>query len=105
MNGILKVTPERLAAAAGELEANGSSMKSCTDEMISLVNEISADVWSGDAASAYKSRFAGLQGDMDRIWKMINEHVRDLNEMANNYNMAETENQELTGSLSTQVIV
>ena len=105
MNGILKVTPEKLMSAAGELEGSGSSMKNCTDEMISLVNEISAEVWSGDAAVAYKTKFSELQGDMDRIFRMVTEHARDLNEMANNYNLAETENQELAGALNTQVIV
>jgi len=104
MADYLKVTPEKLNAVSAELEGEGTTMKGCTDRMVSLVNEISGEVWSGDAATAYKTKFTGLQDDMDTLYRMITEHVNDLQEMAAHYTEAETANQEVAGSLSSDII-
>ena len=79
---ILKVSPDKLLSTAAELESQGSTMKTYTDQMVNLVNEISGDVWSGDAATAYKTKFSGLQDDIARIHKMVQEHVQDLQDIA-----------------------
>ncbi|MBQ1312208.1 MAG: WXG100 family type VII secretion target [Blautia sp.] len=104
MNGILKVTPERLLAAASELEGQGNQMKNCTDRMVALVNEISGDLWSGDAAAAFKAKFNGLQADIASLHRMVEEHVRDLQEMGAAYSAAENENQEMAASLASEVL-
>ena len=102
---ILKVSPDKLLSTAAELESQGSTMKTYTDQMVNLVNEISGDVWSGDAATAYKTKFSGLQDDIARIHKMVQERVQDLQDIARNYTEAETANQEIANSLSSDVIV
>ncbi|MBQ9065521.1 MAG: WXG100 family type VII secretion target [Blautia sp.] len=104
MANYLKVTPERLNAVSGELEGENTAMKGHTDRMLSLVNELSGDIWSGDAATAYKAKFAGLQDDMNALYRMVEEHVKDLQEIAANYTEAETANQEAAGALSTDII-
>ena len=104
MANYLKVTPEKLNAVSGELETEGTTMQSCTDRMVSLVNETSGDIWSGDAASAYRTKFAGLQDDMNMLYRMVQEHVKDLQEIASNYTQAETANQEAAGALNDQVL-
>lgn len=104
MNGILKVTPEKLISTSGELESQGSQMKNCANGMVALVNEISGDLWSGEAAMAFKTKFAGLQADIDALHRLVEEHVQDLQEMAANYSAAENENQEMASALANQVL-
>ena len=81
---ILKVSPDKLLSTAAELESQGSTMKTYTDQMVNLVNE---------------------QDDIARIHKMVQEHVQDLQDIARNYTEAETANQEIANSLSSDVIV
>ena len=102
---VLKVTPEKLIQTSQELENQGTQMHTLTDQMISLVSEIAQDVWSGDAAVSYKAKFSSLQDDMTRITRMVQAHVQDLQEMARSYTEAETANQEIASTLTTDVIV
>ena len=105
MADIIHVTTDRLRAAAGELDSGGSRLDSCTRQMTDLVSQIAGDVWSGEAANAFKTRFLGLSEDMARLSRMIREHVQDLNQIADNFDRTETETQELAGSLQQNVIV
>ena len=73
--------------------------------MTSLVEGLTGDVWSGDAATAYTKKFKGLQNDIDRMIKMVNEHVKDLNDMAAEYEKTENANEALANALSSDVIV
>ncbi len=104
MANYLKVTPERLNAVSSELEGENTTMKGHTDRMISLVNELSGDIWSGDASAAYKAKFSALQDDMNALYRMVQEHVQDLQEIASNYTEAETANQEVAGALNSDII-
>ena len=102
---ILKVSSEKLLAAASTLSDQGGELKGLTDRMLNLIGEISADMWSGEAAMSYKTKFAALSGDMARIHAMIREHVTDLQGIARTYQTTETENQELSGALASDVIL
>jgi WXG100 family type VII secretion target len=101
----LKVTPETLRNTASQFESQGNTMKSFTDQMTNIVNQISGDVWSGEAATAYKSKFSGLQDDITKLHKMVQDHSKNLIEIATEYSAAENSNQQLAGSLSADVIV
>ena len=68
---------------------NAGEVKSLHDEMISKVNALSGS-WIGEASEAYKSKFSSLQASMDKVNRMIMEHVNDLNNMADEYERAET---------------
>ncbi len=103
MDGILKVTPEKLISTASEFSSTGSSINSITTEMMSIVNGLKS-TWQGDAATTYSTKFNQLQDDMDRMHRMIQEHVTDLNEMATKYQAAESANSDLGSSLSGDVI-
>ena len=56
--------------------------------MLAKVNSLSA-AWTGSAADAYKAKFSALQASMNAINRMIMEHSRDLNEMAQQYESGE----------------
>lgn len=104
MNGIIKVTPEELIRTATSFDNTGNVIRSITSEMISLINGISGTVWSSEAANAYKNKFTGLQSDMDRMFKMISEHVTDLNAMAKEYQTTEETNIQVSQALASDII-
>ena len=104
MDGILKVTPEKLIQSSGEFAAVGTQMKNLTAEMMSRVQGMKS-IWQGEAAGAYSAKFQGLQSDMDRLYRMVQEHADDLQQMATAYQTAESGNTEQGNSLHNNVIV
>lgn len=104
MEGILKVTPEKLIQASTEFSSTGKTISALTQEMTTIMNGLKS-IWQGDAATGYGNKFHGLQDDIEKINRMIQEHVTDLNEMAREYQSAETANTEESSRLLTEVIV
>lgn len=104
-SGILRVSPEKLQSTASSFEGTGSTVQGLTQQMTTIVTGLTGQVWSGDAATAFVTKFTGLQDDMDRIYKMIKEHSDDLITMAQQYMSAESANADLANSLSSDVIV
>lgn len=105
MTGTLKVTPEKLKSTATSFQTTGNQVKNLTEQMTSLVTSLTGNVWSGDAASTYVKKFKGLQNDINRMVKMINEHVTDLQTMAAEYEKTEAANVAAANALSSDVIV
>jgi len=104
MEGILKVTPEKLIQASEEFSSTGKTISSLTQEMTTIINGLKS-IWQGDASTAYSNKFNGLQDDIEKINRMIQEHVTDLNEMAREYQTAEAVNMDESSKLLTEVIV
>lgn len=104
MNGTLKVDPNKLKNAATSFSETGRNIQRLTTNMTQTVNQMTGNVWSGDAAQAYRKKFDNLQDDINRMIRMVNEHVNDLKEMAAQYAGAETQNQNLANSLNDNVI-
>lgn len=103
MEGIIKVSPERLEAAATEFSGTASTVSTLTNEMTNIVNGLSS-AWTGEASTAYKTKFNGLNDDIQRMIAMINEHSSDLIEMAGTYKTTEQANESLANSLTDNVI-
>lgn len=103
MEGILRVTPQELVNAANEFDGTGAQIQALTQEMMELVNGMK-NIWQGQAATAYSTKFTALQDDMDKMHRMIKEHVSDLTEMANVYTQAEQSNEETSNALASDVI-
>ena len=104
MEGILKVTPEKLMQTSGEFATMGNQMKNLTSEMMEQVQGMKS-IWQGEAAAAYGNKFHSLQSDMDRLYRMVQEHVSDLQEMASHYQKAEEGSTQQGAGLSANVIV
>lgn len=100
--GVLKVTPEKLTQAASEFSNSGRNISSMTSEMIGIVDGLKS-VWQGSAASEYSERFSGLKDDIDRINKIIEGHVNDLNQMALEYQNAEDQSVEESSKLLSEI--
>ena len=105
MNGTLKVTPEELISASNEFANCSSVIRGLTSQMVSEVNGLNGAIWSGEAATAYISKFKQLDDDIERMNKMIQEHVNDLQTMANVYKQAEAQAQQASSALPTNPIV
>lgn len=101
--GLLKVTPEKLTQAANEFASSGKNISQMTAEMMSIVDGLKS-IWQGNAASEYASRFSGLRDDIERINKIIEEHVNDLNQMATEYQNAEDRSVEESARLLSEVV-
>ena len=103
MEGILRVSPEKLTEGASNFSASGKTINTLTSEMMNTVKNLSS-VWEGEASSAYINKFSQLQDDIERMNRMIQEHVNDLNEMVVNYRDAENINTQESGGLQGDVI-
>lgn len=104
MEGILKVTPEKLIQTSGEFATMGNQMKNLTGEMMEQVQGLKS-IWQGEAASAYGNKFNSLQPDMDKLYRMVQEHVKDLQEMAVQYQKAEDGSTQQGPGLNANIIV
>jgi WXG100 family type VII secretion target len=104
MNGVLKVTPEKLISVSSEFSTQGSTISKLTSEMTNLAKNL-AKSWEGDASSAFIKKSTGLEDDIQKMIRMVQEHAKDLQEMAKAYQNAEKANVSSAGSLSSDVIV
>lgn len=100
----IHVTPERLKATAGAFEGTNNQIQSLASQMTQIVTGLSGNVWTGEAASAYVQKFTALNNDIEKIHRMINEHVTDLQNMAQEYERAEQVSISEAQSLKSDVI-
>lgn len=103
MNGILKVTPDKLISASDSFNTCATVVGGLTQQMVSMVDNLSS-VWQGDAATAFNQKFHQLDDDITRLLNMIREHVNDLQEMARTYEQAEKRAAEASSALPTDPI-
>ena len=101
----IKVTPAKLRSEAQAFKSAGQKTKSTTDDMFSIISQMTGAIWSGDAQKAYANRFKQLQNDCDEVFKMINEFADDLTDIANNYETTEQQNEDAVKSLSINPII
>lgn len=104
MEGIIKVSPQLLIGTASEFGNQGSRISNLTGEMLNLITGM-ASTWEGEASTAYITKFKGLEDDIQRMVRMMQEHSTDLQEMAQIYIEADQANAEEANSLSADVIV
>lgn len=84
MEGTLLVDPKQLKTTSTSFSSRGKTVTSITSEMMSKVKGMKS-VFEGEAGTAYINTFSNLQEDMNQINNKIQEHVKDLNDMADNY--------------------
>jgi len=104
MSIVLKVTPQKLRTTAEEFNAKNENIRTCTGEMISQITQISGDVWSGDAATAYISKFKGLQENIDLMCTRLKTQASNLETIAMEYESAESSNESLASGLASSII-
>ena len=103
MDGQIKVTPEKLKETSSEFGSLDSQITSLTGEMRTLVKGLASN-WEGTASAAYIRQFTGLQNDMDQMHRKIQEHVKDLTDMATVYENAEKQNESTNSAIPSDLI-
>ena len=99
----LKVTPEQLSQTSQTFANHNNTMKSILDDMMNQISSLNSQ-WEGEASSAYIGKFRSLESDINVIYRMINEHVRDLEEMSAAYKGAENTSVSAVGGLASNTI-
>ncbi len=103
MTGTIKVSPQKLIATAEEFGSEGATMNDLVSQMINLVTSMSSS-WEGDASTAYINKFRSFESDLQVLNRMIQEHVRDLEQMSNLYSTTEQSNADDAAALSSGII-
>lgn len=99
----LKASVEDIKKSSTKFGTLANDTKKLTDRMMQLV-ENSKSVWQGEAQNAYWKKFDSLRGDMQKIFKMIDEYRSDLTEIARNYESAENANKSAAAALKSNII-
>ena len=107
MADLINVTPEKLKATASSFQQAGKDVKKTTSDMLQLVRGISSSIWSGEASSIYSiylGKFNGLDADIAKMCKMIEEESQHLTTIAQEYQLAEEQNKQVAATLKNNVI-
>lgn len=105
MADLINVTPEKLKATAISFGDTGQKVKRTTSDMLQLVRGISNSIWSGEASSSFITKFNGLETDINKMCKMIEEEAQHLTSIAQEYQIAEAQNKQAADALKNRVIV
>lgn len=99
----LKVTPEELDRKSEEVTKQLSTMKKKFATMRSKVKNTKS-YWVGSAGDMHRKVYEEKQPDIDEIFSRLEEHARELHEMAAVYTQAESKAKALTEQLPMDVI-
>lgn len=105
MTDSINVTPEKLKATASSFEQTGQKVRRTTSDMLQLVKGISGAIWSGEASSSFITKFNGLETDINKMCKMIEEEAQHLKSIAQEYQVAEAQNKQAADALKNNIIV
>ncbi|MBQ9808076.1 MAG: WXG100 family type VII secretion target [Ruminococcus sp.] len=100
---IIKVDPQVLKTTAETFQSQGTKVSSLTQQMMTLITGLSSQ-WEGEASTAYVTKFKGLQDDIEKLMKKINEYTTDLQSIAAVYESYEQKSTEEASALSDNVI-
>ena len=104
MTGNLRVTPEKMISVSSQFQQSDNTVNNLTKSMLDIASQLNSS-WAGEAATGYYTKLKGLDGDMQKLHKMIQEHTSDLQEMAKAFQEAEKANLQTANSLKTNEIV
>lgn len=104
MTGNLRVTPEKMISMASQFGQSDSQVNTLTQNMMAIVTQLNT-TWAGEAANEYYSKLKGLEADMQKLHKMIQEHTTDLQDMAKTFQEAEKANLQTASALKINEIV
>lgn len=100
----LLVDPEVMRHKAAAAQKKIQEMQNVFDAMETTVNRTN-NYWIGEAGDAHREYFIQKKPEIEEMFKRLNEHVRDLNQMASVYANVEKEVTEISEDLPADVIV
>lgn len=104
ISGNLRVTPEKMISTSSQFQQSDNTVNNLTKSMMDIVSQLSS-TWAGEAATGYYNKLKGLDADMQKLHKMIQEHTTDLQDMAKQFQEAEKANLQTANALKTNEIV
>lgn len=84
----LKVTPAELEAKSNSVSKISNTMKNEYQSLKNIIDR-SSGYWIGDGGNAHRSKFSEQSGDVEEMFKRIQEHIVDLQTMAGVYESTE----------------
>ena len=103
MEGIIKVNPQELINTSNEFQSRNTAINDITGQMLTLARNLGSQ-WEGAASATYINKFNELEDDMQMINNKIAEHVKDLQEMAQQYTNAEKDAETLGAGVNANLI-
>ena len=102
--GTISVKPEELVVKASELQRKVSSIREKFATMTSLV-EKTESYWLGEAGSFYREMYQDAIKEQESVLKRLEEHPKDLLEIAQRYSDKELHLEQLANELPGDVLV
>lgn len=91
------VTSAQLRAKAQELSDQNSQVKAQIDALLQTETSLGS-MWEGDAKTAFHNAFMKDKVQMDNFYTAISNYVTVLNSIAQKYEQAEAQNQEIAST-------
>lgn len=104
MGMVLRVTPETLEKKAEEFSTVVTDIRT-RFEQVQLRSSKTKGYWKGEAGERDRESYGSYKDDIRFILKRLEEHPRDLLEMAGIYRAAERDAAQINAQLKTDEIV
>lgn len=102
--GTINVKPEDLVVKASELQRKVSSIQEKFTTLTSLV-ERTESYWIGEAGNFYREMYQDAIKEQEMVLKRLEEHPKDLLEIAQRYSDKELQLESLANELPGDVLV
>ena len=97
------VETSKLRSTAQQFQSSATVWGNTIQNMLNTVSSTGCQ-WCGSAADSFRRKFAQHQQDRNDIINLINEHVRDLQEIAANYDRIDQDIAGQANSLRIDVV-
>lgn len=103
-DAVIKVTTEVLYEKSQSISGHLGKMQERFSNMESVVDK-TGGYWIGEAGEAHRAMYKEMCPQIEEVTKRLQEHVRDLEEMAGIYDEAASAARELAEELPADVIL
>jgi len=98
-----KVSTDQLDIAVNTFDTYRNNCVNTAKKIMQVSTSLKGS-WKGDAATGFYNKLQSIQGDINDVNNIINEHVKDLREISKEYKAAEQKAQAKNSGLQTDVI-
>ena len=98
----LKVSTQQLLTTASEFSSTGNSISSLTADMVNISTALAA--CSSDSTTTFINKLKALEPSIQKMNRMIQEHVTDLQEITKEYETSESTSVQEAEALQTDII-
>ena len=96
------IDPAQLMSMAGEVSNAGANVSNLTAEMINISSQLAS--CSSDSNTIFMNKLKSLETSIQKMNRMIQEQVTDIENIVRTYESAETTNVQEAEALQTDII-